>query len=103
MKLLPFILGFAAGGVGSWANSYLTEWAIKLLFSPGRSLPKWSGGLFGLFFLTKLMLLFAFCYAVIRFLNFSLLGVIAGILTYQIYRTIHLAYRYLSERDRATS
>ncbi|HDN80571.1 MAG: hypothetical protein DRI61_09895 [Chloroflexi bacterium] len=86
-------LGFLAGAGGSWLNSYLTELAVKFLFS-SRNSPTWGAGLFGLFFMTKLTLLFAFCYAVIRFLHFSLWAVIAGILSHQAFHLIRLALRY---------
>ncbi len=90
-ELIPFAAGFLAGAGGSWFNSFLTEFSLrKLLFS--QKAPKWLGGLFGLLFVTKLFLFFAFCYAVIRFLGFSLWGVIAGILAHQTLRVIYKAY-----------
>ncbi len=91
-------LGFVAGAGGSWVNSFLTEIAVKSLFSSRNPPPAWGAGLFGLFFITKLLVLFAFCYAVVRFLHFSLWGVIAGILTHQILRQLRLAYLYINRQ-----
>ena len=90
------VLGFIAGAGGSWLNSYLTEQAVKGRLS-SKGLPSRGAGLFGLFFMTKLLLLFAFCYALIRFLGFSVWGIIAGMLTHQVFRLFYLAYRYRAE------
>ncbi len=93
--------GFLAGAIGSWFNSFLTEFSVrKLLFSP--QAPKWLGGLFGFFFVTKLFFFFAYCYAVIRFLNFNLWGVIAGILTHQVFRIFYKVYKWYAHNKPAS-
>ncbi len=93
--------GFLAGAGGSWVNSFLTEFSLKkILFSP--KAPKWLGGLFGFLFITKLFLFFAFCYAVIRFLDFNLWGVIAGILTHQAGRILYKLYLWYARSKPAS-
>lgn len=93
--------GFLAGVVGSWFNSFLTEFSVKkIILSPNA--PKWLGGLFGFFFVTKLFIFFAFCYAVIRYLNFNLWGVIAGILTHQVFRILYKVYLWYAKSKQAS-
>ncbi|MCS7285622.1 MAG: hypothetical protein RMK30_00250 [Anaerolineae bacterium] len=93
--------GFLAGVAGSWFNSFLTEFSVKkIVFSPDA--PKWLGGLFGFLFITKLFLFFAFCYAVIRYLNFNLWGVIAGILTHQVFRILYKVYLWYAKSKQAS-
>lgn len=95
-ELILIIAGFLAGATGSWLNSFLTELALKkIILSPNA--PKWLGGLFGLFFITKLFIFFAFCYAVIRYLGFNLWGVIAGILFHQISRIFYKVYLWYTK------
>jgi len=85
--------GFLAGAAGSWFNSFLTELAVKKIILSSDA-PKWLGGLFGLFFIAKLFIFFAFCYTIIRYLGFNLWGVITGILFHQVSRIFYKVYQW---------